>query len=37
MVVQITETTSYVMRMEQTIARQVQHVKHTAAHSNYRH
>ena len=37
MVVQITETPSSVICMEQTIACQDQHVKHTAAQSNYKH
>ena len=37
MVVQITETPSSVICMEQTIACQDQHVKYTAAQSNYKH
>ena len=36
-VVQLTETSSSVTCMEQTTARQDQHVKHTAAQSNYKH
>lgn len=37
MVVQIAEASSSIICMEQRIARQDQHVKHTAAQSNYKH